>query len=61
VIEIPTPRWTTFDAAKLEIDQPAGVPATFPERAWSSPIWYNPERSLGKKAGAYPHLHQIFR
>jgi len=61
VIEIPTPRWTTFDAAKLGIDPPAGVPVTLQEWAWTSPIWYTPEPSLIKKAGAYPHLHQIFR
>ncbi|MCB1697653.1 MAG: DUF3604 domain-containing protein [Pseudomonadales bacterium] len=42
VIEIPTPRWTAYDRVKFKLDLPAEVPLKTQERAYTSPIWYNP-------------------
>ncbi|MER8435406.1 DUF3604 domain-containing protein [Mesorhizobium sp. M1312] len=43
VIEIPTPRWTAYDAKYFGLTMPPEVRMTTTERAYTSPIWYTPE------------------
>ena len=42
VLEIPTPRWTTYDAVRFGIPLSTAVPPVVQDRAYTSPIWYSP-------------------
>ncbi|MFQ3457688.1 DUF3604 domain-containing protein [Bradyrhizobium sp. UFLA01-814] len=61
VLEIPTPRWTTIQAAKLGIAPPDVVASTQQERAWSSPIWYTPSEDVRKTAKAGPTVDDLMK
>jgi hypothetical protein len=42
VIEIPTPRWPTYLAVRAGLPVPTSVTPTLQERAWTSPVFYDP-------------------
>ena len=43
VLEIPTPRWVVYDAFRFGVPIPEGAKTEAQERAYTSPIWYQPE------------------
>jgi len=54
VLELPSPRYSTRDAAVLGIDwRETGKPETIQERVYSSPIWYGPAKKSPASAGLY--------
>jgi Protein of unknown function (DUF3604) len=44
VLEIPTPRWPAYDAVRFKLALPAGIEMKAQERAYTSPIWYQPTK-----------------
>lgn len=43
VLEIPTPRWTAYEAKRFDIKPGKEVRMITQERAYTSPIWYTPK------------------
>lgn len=43
VIEIPTPRWTAYEAVRFGVELPEWAPVSLQERAYTPAIWYGPE------------------
>ncbi|MGI9316031.1 MAG: DUF3604 domain-containing protein, partial [bacterium] len=43
VLEIPTPRWTAYEAKRYGITMKKEIPMATVERAYTSPVWYTPE------------------
>jgi hypothetical protein len=44
VLENPSCRWSTWDALRAGVEPNPKLAKTIQERAWSSPIWYVPQR-----------------
>ena len=54
ILEIPTPRWSTYDAVRHGKPIPANAPASVQQRAWTSPVWYTPSEQRPRRHAAPP-------
>ena len=45
VLENPVCRWSTWDSIREGVKPRSDIPATIQERAWTSPIWFEPSNS----------------
>ena len=45
VLENPVCRWSTWDSIREGIEPRSDIPSTIQERAWTSPIWFEPTNS----------------
>ncbi len=55
VIEIPTPRWTAYDALRFGVKMTDDVPMATQERAYTSPIWYDRRAERIQRGTAVGH------
>ena len=44
VLEVPSKRWSTYDQEKFGVSLDPEIPTFIRERAYSSPIWFEPNR-----------------
>ena len=59
VLQIPTPRWSTYDAVAMKVAPPKDVASTVQERAWTSPIWFSPTPEAAKTAKRGPTVAEL--